>query len=77
MPLYSLLFRWIAIPWLQAEINKWVNFKNKTAPRASRHKILPQGVPTLIRSCPHLFNAIDFKVVRSIAVITTIFLPEY
>ncbi|KAF8236380.1 hypothetical protein L208DRAFT_650161 [Tricholoma matsutake] len=29
-----LLFHWVAIPWLQAEIDKWVNFKNKTAPHA-------------------------------------------
>ena len=59
---FSLLFRWVAIPWLQVEIDKWVNFKNKTAPRAFRHKILPHSVPTLIRTSLSLFNALDFKV---------------
>jgi hypothetical protein len=58
----SLLFRWIAIPWLQAEIDNWVKHKNTTAPRAMKHKILPHGVPTLICSRPSHFNVFDFKV---------------
>lgn len=58
----SLLFRWIAIPWLQTEIDHWVSFKNKTSPRASRHKLLPHGIPALIRANPSHFNAIDFKI---------------
>jgi hypothetical protein len=58
----SLLFRWIAIPWLQTEIDRWVSLKNKSAPRASRHKLLPHGIPALIRTHPSHFNAIDFKI---------------
>lgn len=57
----SLVFRWIAIPWVQAEIDKWIQYKNRTAPRADRNKILPHGIPFLIRSKPHHFNALDFK----------------
>lgn len=58
----SLLFRWIAIPWLQTEVDRWVSFKNKCSPRASRHKLLPHGIPALIRAHPSHFNAIDFKI---------------
>ncbi|KAF8218486.1 hypothetical protein L208DRAFT_1350965, partial [Tricholoma matsutake] len=60
--LENLLFRWIAIPWLQMEINDWVKFKNSTAPRTVRNKILPHGIPALI--CTHLshFGAMDFKI---------------
>ena len=60
--LSSLLFRWIAIPWLQTEIDEWVKFKNTTAPRAVKNKILLRGIPALIRSRPSHFNAVDFKV---------------
>jgi len=62
-PLEKLLFRWIAIPWLQAEIDKWVSFKNKSAPRAMRNKLMPRGIPQLIRSNPSHFNSLDFKIV--------------
>lgn len=58
----SLLFRWIAIPWLQTEIDRWVSLKNKSTPRASRHKLLPHGIPALIRAHPSQFNAVDFKI---------------
>jgi len=60
--LENLLFRWIAIPWLQTEIDEWVKFKNTTAPRAVKNKILPRGIPALIRSRPSHFNAVDFKI---------------
>lgn len=58
----SLLFRWIAIPWLQTEVDRWVSFKNKCSPRASRHKLLPHGIPILIRAHPPHFNDIDLKI---------------
>jgi hypothetical protein len=57
-----MLFQWIAIPWLQAEIDSWVHFKNITAPRAVRNKILPHGIPAIIRAHPSHFQALDFKV---------------
>ena len=59
---FSLVFRWLAIPWLQAEVDRWLIQRNRTAPRADRNKILPHGIPTLIREKPHLYNAVDFKV---------------
>ncbi|KAF8164944.1 hypothetical protein B0H34DRAFT_793384 [Crassisporium funariophilum] len=43
-PLEKLVFRWLAIPWLQAEIDSWVIQRNFTAPRRDKNKILPQGM---------------------------------
>lgn len=60
----SLVFRWIAIPWLQDEIDKWVLTRNRTAPRADNKKILPHGPPELIRSKPEHYGAVDFKVMN-------------
>ena len=59
---YSFVFRWIGIPWLQAEIDEWVRYKNRNSPRANKNKILPHGIPSLIRAKPQRYNALDFKV---------------
>lgn len=61
----SLLFRWIAIPWIQDELDKWVLLRNRTAPRANKHKVLPHGIPAIIRQKPEQFNVLDFKVWRT------------
>jgi len=60
--LENLLFRWLAFPWLQAEIDEWVRFKNETAPRADRNKVLPHGIPALIRAKPEHYGGLDFKI---------------
>ncbi|KAK6991985.1 hypothetical protein R3P38DRAFT_3409105 [Favolaschia claudopus] len=51
-PLENLVFRWLAIPWLQREIDAW-------------NKILPQGIPDLIAAKPHLYGTEDYKVIVS------------
>ena len=48
---------------MQAETNIWVRSQNSNAPRADRHKILPHGIPSMIRSKPHEWDALDFKVI--------------
>jgi len=58
----SLVFRWLAIPWIQAELDSWVFQRNFTAPCADKNKILPHGVPAIIRSNPSWFGSFDFKV---------------
>ena len=58
----SLVFRWLAIPWIQAELDEWVMLRNRTAPRADRNKILPHGIPELIRNKPEKYGTLDFKV---------------
>ncbi|KZT10115.1 uncharacterized protein LAESUDRAFT_810391 [Laetiporus sulphureus 93-53] len=57
-----LIFRWLAIPWLQAELDDWTKQFNLTPRRANKHKSLPHGIPILIVNQPQDFNAVDFKV---------------
>jgi hypothetical protein len=58
----SLVFRWIAIPWLQIEIEKWVQSHNSSKRRANRNKLLPDGIPDLIHAKPERFGAKNFQV---------------
>ncbi|KAJ7107132.1 hypothetical protein C8R44DRAFT_637746, partial [Mycena epipterygia] len=62
-PLEKLVFRWLAIPWLQRELDAWVKRFNSTPRRADKHKILPHGIPDLIASKPESFATKDYKVV--------------
>ena len=59
---HSLVFRWLAIPWIQSELNAWVALRNQTAPRADCKKILPHGIPELMQQKPEKFGVMDFKV---------------
>ncbi|KAF8876610.1 hypothetical protein CPB84DRAFT_412719 [Gymnopilus junonius] len=61
-PLERLVFRWLAIPWIQAEVDNWVFQRNFTAPRHDKNKILPQGVPAIIRAHPHRYGGQDYKI---------------
>ena len=58
----SMLFRRMAIPWLQDELDRWVDQKNSTTRRANKYKVLPHGIPDLIYECPEDYGAVDFKV---------------
>ncbi|KAJ7357893.1 hypothetical protein DFH08DRAFT_911633 [Mycena albidolilacea] len=58
-----LVFRWLAIPWLQAELDAWVHRYNSTPRRRDKNKILPQGIPDLIAAKPHLYGTQDYKVI--------------
>ena len=57
-----LVFRWLAIPWLQAELNAWMYRFNSSPRCADKHKLLPQGIPNIIHAKPHLYGSQDFKV---------------
>jgi hypothetical protein len=59
---FSLVFRWLAIPWIQTQLDQWVQMRNLTAPRSNRKKILPHGIPAIIRQKPEKFGSMDFKV---------------
>ncbi|KAF8215519.1 hypothetical protein K438DRAFT_2104665 [Mycena galopus ATCC 62051] len=61
-PLEKLVFRWLAIPWLQAELDAWVCRYNSTPRRRDKNKILPHGIPDLIVAKPHLYGTEDYKV---------------
>ncbi|KAJ7718872.1 hypothetical protein DFH07DRAFT_872378 [Mycena maculata] len=64
-PLEKLVFRWLAIPWLQAELDAWRARYNSTPRRQDKNKILPQGIPDLIVAKPHLYGTEDYKVIVS------------
>ncbi|KAJ7150864.1 hypothetical protein C8R43DRAFT_951294 [Mycena crocata] len=61
-PLEKLVFRWLAVPWLQAELDAWVKGHNSSPRRSDKHKILPHGIPDLIVSKPERFGTKDYKV---------------
>ncbi|KAH9856452.1 hypothetical protein C2E23DRAFT_811473 [Lenzites betulinus] len=61
-PLELLVFRWLAVPWLQAELDAWAAQFNMTPRRANRRKVLPQGIPMLISQSPAEYGVLDFKI---------------
>ncbi|KAH7904511.1 hypothetical protein BJ138DRAFT_1019057 [Hygrophoropsis aurantiaca] len=61
--LENYVFRWLAIPWIQAELDEYAYHRNHNPPRADKNKILPHGIPAMIRSKPTQFQSLDFKVV--------------
>ncbi|KAJ7690770.1 hypothetical protein B0H17DRAFT_1201600 [Mycena rosella] len=61
--LARLVFRWLAIPWLQLELDSWVKRFNSSKRRADRGKILPNQIPDLIAAKPHMFRVHDYKVI--------------
>jgi hypothetical protein len=56
-----LVFRWIAIPWLQKMTNSYAHGFN-TMQRRNRRKILPDGLPDTMFENPENVNAHDFAV---------------
>jgi hypothetical protein len=60
--IFRFLFRWLAIPWLQTELDTWTRRFNLTKRQAQRHKLLPQGVPNLIHAKPEQFGARNYMV---------------
>ncbi|KAG1811329.1 hypothetical protein EV424DRAFT_1542550 [Suillus variegatus] len=57
-----MVFRWVFIPWLQCELDRYQDRVNNTAKRRDRNKVLLHGVPNLIYDSPEDFGAMDFKV---------------
>jgi hypothetical protein len=58
----SLVFRWLAIPWLQKEADAYMYSHNTSRRRANRHKVLPNGIPDVMFENPETVDARDFKV---------------
>ncbi|SJL03250.1 uncharacterized protein ARMOST_06602 [Armillaria ostoyae] len=61
VPLEALVFRYIFIPWLQQELDKYVIKNNTTKKRHNRKIARPNGVPLLIEQAPERFDAQDYK----------------
>ncbi|KAF8494702.1 hypothetical protein F5888DRAFT_1616836 [Russula emetica] len=58
-----LVFRWLAIPWLQKAADSYVYDHNTTRRRANRRKVLPNEVPDVMFKNPEIVNALDFKII--------------
>ncbi|KAF8874732.1 hypothetical protein CPB85DRAFT_1444248 [Mucidula mucida] len=65
--LLVLVFRWLSIPWLQAELDKWRTSFNSRRRRHSKHKVLPQEIPDLVHWKPGRYGYKDFTVPVSTA----------
>lgn len=57
-----MVFRWVFIPWLQAELNSYQDRVNNTRKRHDKKKVLPHGIPELIFRYSEDYGALDFKV---------------
>lgn len=69
-PLDRLVFLWLAVPWLQSELDQLRHRYNHSARRSDKHKILPQGKPPqLIRTHPEQFGCRDYKVIAIKAIV--------
>lgn len=63
LTIYRLVFLWLAVPWLQTELDHVRHEYNRTPRRANKNKVLPQTrPPEYIRKNPHKFDIRDFKV---------------
>ncbi|KAI6045899.1 hypothetical protein EDC04DRAFT_2865074 [Pisolithus marmoratus] len=58
---WMMIFQWIFIPWLQAELNAYQDHVNHTAKWCNHNKVLPHGVPELIFSTPQDYGTLDLK----------------
>ena len=56
-----LLLRWVIIPWLQCEMDRFHDHFNNTRKCQDKHKVLPQGVPNHIYENPEAYDGLDFK----------------
>ncbi|OBZ74272.1 hypothetical protein A0H81_05042 [Grifola frondosa] len=62
IPLERLVFHYLFIPWLQSELDIYVEQFNDTRPRYNRHKLLPRGRPIDIFENPTDHGSDDFSV---------------
>ncbi|KIK50485.1 hypothetical protein GYMLUDRAFT_121157, partial [Collybiopsis luxurians FD-317 M1] len=56
------VFKWVFIPWFQAELDAYVDLINTTKKWAKKHKVLPHGPPDDIDEHPENYNVMNFKV---------------
>ncbi|KZV88399.1 hypothetical protein EXIGLDRAFT_798661 [Exidia glandulosa HHB12029] len=67
--LHILVFRWLAIPWIQRELDSYRHRRNTRLPRSNKKKFLPHGIPDLIFERPDRYGAQDFKVLVDPAIV--------
>lgn len=57
-----MVFHFLAIPWMQRELDDFVMRYNSFKPRFDRHRIGPNEAPDVLYSLPLTFDTMDFKV---------------
>ncbi|KZO89445.1 hypothetical protein CALVIDRAFT_464988, partial [Calocera viscosa TUFC12733] len=62
LPLDHYLFRWLAIPFLQAKLDNYVEMYNSSKPRPDKKKVIPVGIPNEILQYPARWRARNFMV---------------
>ncbi|EGO18514.1 hypothetical protein SERLADRAFT_408531 [Serpula lacrymans var. lacrymans S7.9] len=60
--LQRLVFHYVFIPWIQQELNCFIERFNGSKPRRNSHKLLPHGRPVDIFKNPELFESRNFAV---------------
>ncbi|EIN10041.1 hypothetical protein PUNSTDRAFT_66483 [Punctularia strigosozonata HHB-11173 SS5] len=60
--LHYLVFRWLAIPFIQTELDGYVARRNTTLKRANPKKALPNGRPDMIFEKPERYNTVNFGI---------------
>ncbi|KAG7089711.1 hypothetical protein E1B28_011366 [Marasmius oreades] len=62
-PLQYNIFKWLFIPWLQAELDGWSEHYNRKRKRYQKDKILPQGgSPDDMEEYPEEYGFVNFKI---------------
>ncbi|KAJ8077842.1 hypothetical protein PM082_002282 [Marasmius tenuissimus] len=62
-PLQYNVFKWIFIPWIQAELDGWAEGYNTTRKRRQKDKVLPQGgSPDDMEEYPEEYGFVNFKI---------------
>jgi hypothetical protein len=57
-----LIFRWLAVPWLQKAADSYIYDHNTSCRRASHHKVLPNEILDVMFENLEIVNTLDFKV---------------
>ncbi|KAK1225454.1 hypothetical protein PQX77_011603 [Marasmius sp. AFHP31] len=62
-PLQYNVFKWVFIPWIQAELDGWADGYNNTRKRYQKDKVLPQGgSPDDMEEYPDEYGFVNFKI---------------
>ncbi|KAF9068615.1 hypothetical protein BDP27DRAFT_1223949, partial [Rhodocollybia butyracea] len=70
--LESLVFCWVFIPYLQAELDLYRNRRNLCSKRHDKNKVLPHGVPAHIEMSPQDYDAVNFALPANLAQVETV-----
>ncbi|KZO89379.1 hypothetical protein CALVIDRAFT_491834, partial [Calocera viscosa TUFC12733] len=64
IPTEKFLFRWLAIPMVQADLDRFVRIHNNSRPRSDRRKAMPAEIPTVLLERPEEYGPFhNYKVI--------------